>query len=67
MKGAQEPAGEATQLCGGYYGGNAQPSSSDPQLAAGQPTSSNTSSASRGITSASLSHLKTPNCTVAGQ
>lgn len=42
------------------------PPPSDP-LAVGQPASRSTSPASRSITSASLSHLKTPNCTVAGQ
>lgn len=66
MKRAQEPAGEATQLCGGYCGCNAQPSSSDCWLAAGQPTLMSTSPASCGITSASLSHFKTPNCCLTG-
>lgn len=60
-------AGEATQLCGGYCGGNAQSSSSDCWLAARQPTLMSTSPASCGITSASLSHFKTPNCCLAGQ
>lgn len=67
MKEALEPAGEATQQCGGYCGGNAPPSKSFPWLAARQPTSSSTIPASSGLSSVSLSHLKTPNCTLARQ
>lgn len=56
------PATQAAQICSSLRG---QPSSSGPREAAGRAAPR--PAASRSITSASLSYLETPNCTVAGQ